>query len=50
MKWAANRLHTGEVMVREVADELGIDPFQFSRSFRRVHGVSPAEFIQLRGG
>ena len=49
MKWAANRLHTGEVLVREVADELGIDPFQFSRSFKRIHGVSPAAFIKIRG-
>ena len=48
MKWAANRLHAGEVLVREVADELGIDPFQFSRSFKRVHGVSPAAFIKIR--
>ncbi|MGY8719324.1 MAG: helix-turn-helix transcriptional regulator [Verrucomicrobiia bacterium] len=35
--------------MREVADELGIDPFQFSRSFKRVHGVSPAAFIKIRG-
>ncbi|GAB5560510.1 MAG: AraC family transcriptional regulator [Synoicihabitans sp.] len=50
MKWAANRLHGGEILVREVADELGIDQFQFSRAFKRVHGVSPAAFIKLRGG
>lgn len=50
MKWAANRLHGGEVLVREVADELGIDQFQFSRAFKRVHGVSPAAFIKIRGG
>lgn len=49
MKWAANRLHGGEVLVREVADELGIDQFQFSRSFKRIHGVSPAAFIKIRG-
>lgn len=50
MKWAANRLHGGDVLVREVADELGIDQFQFSRAFKRVHGVSPAAFIKIRGG
>lgn len=50
MKWAANRLHGGEVLVREVADELGIDQFQFSRAFKRVHGVSPATFIKIRSG
>lgn len=48
MKWAANRLRGGDVLVREVADELGVDQFQFSRSFKRVLGVSPAAFMDLR--
>ena len=48
MKWAANRLRGGDILVREVADELGIDQFQFSRAFKRVLGVSPAAFMELR--
>lgn len=43
MQWAADRLHRSGALVRQVADELGIDPFQFSRTFKRVHGVSPRE-------
>ena len=38
MEWAAERLHSSDRLVREVADELGIDPFQFSRMFKRIHG------------
>lgn len=48
MSWVAERLHQGDTLVREVADELGIDPFQLSRGFKRVHGLSPSEFQQLR--
>jgi AraC-like DNA-binding protein len=48
MVWAAERLRTTEVLVRQVADELGLDPFQFSRTFKRVHGVSPAHFVRRR--
>jgi AraC-like DNA-binding protein len=48
MQWAAERLRDSHRLVREVADELGIDPFQFSRTFKRVHGVSPSAFLDLR--
>jgi len=48
MQWAAERLHGSRCLVREVADELAMDPFQFSRMFKRVHGVSPSEFLSLR--
>jgi len=48
MHWAAVRLDSSDCLVREVADELGIDPFQFSRVFKRVHGVSPATFLEAR--
>lgn len=48
MRWAASRLHGGDVLVREVADELGIDQFQFSRSFKRIHGLSPSNFVEFR--
>jgi AraC-like DNA-binding protein len=50
MNWAAERLHADGIMVREVADQLGVDPFQFSRSFKRVHGQAPSVFQTLRVG
>lgn len=49
MQWAAERLHTSDRLVREVADDLRIDPFQFSRTFKRIHGVSPSAFLNSRG-
>ncbi len=49
MQWAAERLHHSGRLIREVADELSIDPFQFSRTFKRVHGVSPSAFLSTRG-
>lgn len=48
MVWAAERLRTSDVLVRQVADELGLDPFQFSRTFKRVHGVAPTHFLRRR--
>lgn len=48
MAWAAERLHAGGTLVREVADELGMDAFQLSRGFKRVHGLAPSAFQQLR--
>jgi AraC-like DNA-binding protein len=48
MQWAANRLQSSGALVRQVADELGIDPFQFSRTFKRVHGLSPRSFFRTR--
>lgn len=49
MQWAAERLHASGRLIREVADELGIDAFQFSRTFKRIHGVSPSAFLSARG-
>jgi AraC-like DNA-binding protein len=49
MRHAAALLDGGGRIVREVADELGLDPFHFSRVFKRVHGLSPAEFLKRRG-
>ena len=49
MQWAAERLHHSGLLIRQVADELGIDPFQFSRTFKRIHGVSPSVFLSTRG-
>lgn len=48
MQWAAERLHTSDRLIREVADDLRIDPFQFSRAFKRVHGVSPTVLLSAR--
>jgi AraC-like DNA-binding protein len=48
MQWAAERLHHSGRLVRQVADELGLDPFQFSRTFKRIHGVSPSAFLSTR--
>lgn len=49
MQWAAARLQSSGRLVREVADELRIDAFQFSRTFKRIHGVSPTAFLTSRG-
>lgn len=48
MQWAAQRLHSSDVLVRHVADELGLDAFHFSRLFKRIHGLSPSAFISTR--
>ena len=44
MQWAAERLKSPGSLVRQVADELDTDPFNFSRSFKRIYGVAPSEF------
>jgi AraC-like DNA-binding protein len=46
MEWAADRLLNSNVLVRQAADELGMDPFQFSRTFKRVIGVAPANLVR----
>lgn len=49
MRDAALRLQARNVRVSDVAFEFGFtDPFQFSRTFRRVFGISPRSFIQLQ--
>lgn len=50
MTHAAALLDGGGRIVREVAEDLGLDPFHFSRVFKRVHGVSPADFLKRRRG
>jgi AraC-like DNA-binding protein len=36
-------------LVKEVAEELGfVDPYHFSRTFKKICGVSPQEFLRLR--
>ena len=49
MEWAAERLHASGRLIREVADELDVDAFQFSRTFKRIHGISPSGFLSTRG-
>ncbi|PTY03249.1 AraC family transcriptional regulator [Opitutaceae bacterium EW11] len=46
MNHAATLLQEGRWMVREIADGFGMDPFHFSRTFKRVHGLSPAGFLR----
>lgn len=49
MRDAAQRLQSHDVRVSQVAYEFGFaDPFQFSRTFRRVFGISPRQFVQLQ--
>jgi AraC-like DNA-binding protein len=49
MRDAAQRLQSHQVLVSQVAYEFGFhDPFQFSRTFRRVLGISPRQFVQLQ--
>jgi AraC-like DNA-binding protein len=44
MNHAATLLIRNSLLVSEAADALGLDPFHFSRVFKRVHGVSPSAF------
>jgi AraC-like DNA-binding protein len=49
MSHAAQRLQTPGTLAKQVAAEMGFsDPFHFSRTFRRVLGVSPKRFVQLQ--
>ncbi|MFT3829067.1 MAG: AraC family transcriptional regulator [Opitutaceae bacterium] len=48
MHHAAGLLDGGRLLVREVADRLGLEAFQFSRAFKRVHGLSPQAFVRSR--
>lgn len=50
MRHAAALLDGGGRIVREVAEHLQMDPFHFSRVFKRIHSVSPAEFLRRRRG
>ena len=47
MHLAAERLQQPELLVKQVAAQLGFaDPFHFSRTFKRVFGLSPEAFRQ----
>ena len=48
MRAAAAKLQVRDARVGDVAEEFGFaDPFQFSRSFRKVFGISPRKFMRL---
>ena len=47
MHVAAQQLQSSDVLVKQVSARLGFsDPFHFSRSFKRVFGISPDSFRQ----
>ena len=49
MNHAADRLLHSGMLVKQVADELGFaDAFHFSRTFKRVQGISPNHFLNAR--
>ena len=49
MNFAAQRLQSSNSSVKEVALELGFsDPFHFSRVFKRIFGIPPGTFKNLR--
>jgi AraC-like DNA-binding protein len=49
MNLAAQRLQSPDSSVKEVAQEFGFsDPFNFSRVFKRIFGISPGTFKYLR--
>jgi len=48
VQWAAERMQSSGCLVKTVADELEVDPFQFSRAFKRVYGISPSAFVESR--
>jgi AraC-like DNA-binding protein len=48
VQWAAERLQSSGCLIKTVADELNVDPFQFSRAFKRVYGISPSAFVESR--
>lgn len=51
MQRAAHLLDTTPIAVKAVADELGYeDPLYFSRQFRKVHELSPAQYRAIKKG
>jgi len=44
---AADLLSSGELLIKQVAEEVGFaDPYHFSRVFKRVYGIPPETFTQ----
>jgi len=51
MQYAAELLDTTSLSVKEIADELGYeDPLYFSRRFRGIHSLSPAQYRATKKG
>ncbi len=49
MNYAAERLHSPDVMVKQIAEETGFsNQFHFSRVFKSVFGLSPRSLIKIR--
>jgi AraC-like DNA-binding protein len=49
MRHAAQRLQAPGMLAKQVAAEMGFsDPFQFSRTIRRIIGVSPRQFMHMQ--
>jgi AraC-like DNA-binding protein len=49
MNEAAQRLQQPDALIKQVSEEAGFDdPFHFSRTFKRVFGLSPDGFRRLR--
>ena len=49
MNYAAERLHSPGVLVKQVAEETGFaNQFHFSRSFKSIFGVSPRALTKMR--
>lgn len=49
MTYAADRFQETGVLVKEMAHELGFDdPFHFTRVFKKIFGISPQAFKELR--
>lgn len=49
MNHAAERLQSGQALVKHVAEETGYaNPFHFSKVFKQVWGVSPVGLIRMR--
>jgi AraC-like DNA-binding protein len=47
---AAERLASSTALVKQVGSELGFrDPYHFSRVFKKVHGLSPEQFLKVDG-
>ena len=51
MNRAADMLLESKALIKEIAFEVGFsDQFHFSRTFKRIFGLSPTEFIRLHQG
>jgi AraC-like DNA-binding protein len=48
MKSAALHLIRHNALIKETADYFGYaDPYHFSKSFKRIHGLSPENYLRV---